>query len=315
MRYLIRLLGLFALLGPVAATAQTAVPLTQPFLRTVQPGVHLIADGNYGGGFRLSRGGTQANPLVLRAEHPGNVVITGGVQAFRVEGAHWVTLDGFTFTQANIGLRITGSNHGTISHCRSFGNATSGILTGSSSILTITYTQADHNVAEHGIYIGESRGVIIDHCVATDNGKAGIQLNGAGPGGPVADVVISNNEIARNGQTRQAAAVNLLDVWGVVVIGNTFSDNLTNGITVSYSPARTIGGKTVRAVAIIGNTISFQPGQGWRVFAGGGSGSYDHNIITYTRTSQIVDPSSPAGVFADGGGNVINAGAPTKAGK
>ncbi len=286
-----------------SAQISISVPLTQPFLRTATPGVHILADGNYGGGFRLNRGGTAANPLVLRAEHPGKCIIIGGIEGMRLQGSSYVVLDGLTFTGAHIGLRATDGANVKIMNCHFFANATTGILAGSLVDSEISDCQSDHNVAEHGIYLGAGcAGVKLLHNTCTDNGKSGIQVNGAGPQGPNHDIVIDGNTITHNGITMQAAAINLLTVWNIRVSNNVLVNNLANGIAVSYSPALVASGKSIPAVSFLGNKVT---DCGWRDVTGGGTMSYSGNAFGVAGVRAVIDPSSPKAGFIDGGGNTV----------
>jgi hypothetical protein len=94
---------------PVASAAELAAAL-----RDVRPGdlVHL-ADGRYTGRFSAAVSGTPTAPIALCGER-GAVIETGslssGGYALVVQGSHW-TLQGFTVTRAQQGIRILGGSH------------------------------------------------------------------------------------------------------------------------------------------------------------------------------------------------------------
>ncbi|MCR5464808.1 MAG: right-handed parallel beta-helix repeat-containing protein [Bacteroidales bacterium] len=108
----------------------------KPYFTDVAPGGEIILpDGVYNAGtFYIGRNqsGVADNPIILRAEHPGKVILDGSssqdkLPAMILHGSYWI-LDGLVFRNApSCGLFICGSDN-IVRNCEAYGNGDTGFL-------------------------------------------------------------------------------------------------------------------------------------------------------------------------------------------
>ncbi len=154
----------------VSLTGDDANPGTEaePF-RTITHGASVleagdtlvIHDGDYGSEFdiRIPDSGTAGNPITIRAEHRGAVMLhgnrlpdqmDGGGIGFDVEGRSHLVFDGLSFTDYSVGIGVYGDPEGN-------GEPYAG------HHITIRYSSF-HNNGDLGIEIVKTDGVLISHC-------------------------------------------------------------------------------------------------------------------------------------------------------
>lgn len=279
------------------------------FLRTATAGdTFILQDGDYSGGIWISeRNGNALQPITLRAEHAGKARIVGS-SATRSDGltlykSAWWVLDGVVFTGAkNAGIRVSTSDHTTITNCLTISNGVFGLLTGSSSYGMVSGSNFLFNTEQHGAYVSSpgSVGWTFDHCNFAWNGRAGLQINSQGaPGPPASDCRVTNCSINNNGQLNQAAAINCLGVVNSVFESCTIHDNLAGGI--SFGPNGRPGGESTGNL-VTNCAITFQAGTGRScIQTTGGTQTAVNNRLWAGRA-----PSVP--ILALSGGTIVQSG-------
>ncbi len=154
----------------VALTGDDANPGTEaaPF-RTIKHGasvlqagdVLIIHDGDYGSEFdiQIPNSGTAANPITIKAENRGAVMlhgsrlpdqIDGGGTGFDVEGRSYIVFDGLSFSDYSVGIGVYGDPEG-------LGEPYAG------HHITITHSRFQNN-GDLGIEIVQTDNVLISHC-------------------------------------------------------------------------------------------------------------------------------------------------------
>jgi Right handed beta helix region len=127
----------------------------------VRAGDQVIVRAGHYAGFNLTTSGTATNPIAFSAE-PGVIVDTPNPvrtqDGINLEGASWIVIEGFTVTgMPRTGIRSVTNAHVTIRRNVGDANGRWGILTGFSDDLLIEDNVMSRSVAEHGIYVGNSR--------------------------------------------------------------------------------------------------------------------------------------------------------------
>jgi parallel beta-helix repeat protein len=245
----------------------------------------LIADGEYPGGIEQTRAGSAGSPITFRAVNPGGAVVRGDQttarDAFYVNGAHHVVVEGLTVRAANrSGIRVSMANFVTVRRCTFANNARWGIFTDYSDDLLLEYNECSGSAIEHGIYVSNSgdRPVIRFNTVH-DNNASGIQINadplllepslGKRGDGITENAVIEANVVYNNG-TAGGAAINLASVRAARIVNNLLYNNRAGGITGWDDGAGNQWGS--RDNLVLHNTIYFRNTEGrWCVSFKNGS--------------------------------------------
>lgn len=237
--------------------------VTQPFLTIqhaadrVQPGDTVIVHAGTYTGFTTGAQGTAAAPIVFTAD--GTVDIDGAATADRdaihIEGASYVTVEGFTVTHATrSGISALSCDHITIRNNVADQNAKWGIFSAFCEDLTVEDNQASRSGEQHGIYASNSA----DHPVIRGNtvwGNAmcGIHMNGdisQGGDGVISNALVENNYIHDNGLAG-GSAINGDGVADSVIRNNVLDDNHASGISLYQID----GGAPSTGNLVINNTI------------------------------------------------------------
>ncbi len=253
----------------------------QKAANTVAPGdiVH-VADGTYAG-MNVSRSGTAASPITFKAEG-SNVLVNSRNSStddnINLEGASYIIIDGFVVEDAQrAGIRVVEATGVIVRNNRVARSDHTGILTGWTPGIQIIDNVSYGAVAQHGIYVANSRvspdDVVIRGNESYGNGQNGIQLNGdcwEGGDGIISGAIIEdnlvhdnnwkgfslisvqgsmirNNVIWNNGISAGAGGIHLVDQPDCskpsnsnVVVNNTISEPRIAGIRISLSSAANV---------------------------------------------------------------------------
>lgn len=197
--------------GNDANSGASAAPwrTLQKAANTVSPGdiVH-VADGTYAG-MHMTRDGTAALPITFRGEGANVLVNARNATTndnINLEGASYVIIDGFAVEDApRIGIRVVESQGVIVRNNVVARSGTSGILSGFATNLQIIDNICYGAIAEHGIYVSNSRvdpdNVVVRGNECYGNNQNGIQFNGdcfEGGDGIISTSVIEGNSVHDN---------------------------------------------------------------------------------------------------------------------
>ena len=167
----------------------------------------VVRSGTYAG-FTLTTSGTVGAPITFLAD-PGTIIAsknTTTADGINLQGANYVTLDGFTVSNGGgitrAGIRTAGNHHVAIRNCSSDSCGAYGILAAASDTLVLD-TNSCSRTAGYGIYLdGGCLNPLLRGNRCYTNANCGIYLNGdlaAGGSGLITGAVIERNLIYDNG--------------------------------------------------------------------------------------------------------------------
>jgi parallel beta-helix repeat protein len=228
-----------------AGTSRAPWRTLQRAAAVVKPGDTVaVGAGKYAGfalGWDVPQTGTAARPIVFRA-NPGAVITSSNPftdDAINLEGASYVTVQGFTITNdgsiTRAGIRAVEDNHVTIRGNRVYGMGRWGIFTGFSDDVRIEGNVAANSQEEHGIYVSNSgdRPVIRGNIVF-GNHNCGIHMNGdvsEGGDGIISGALVESNIVFDNGEGG-GSAINADGVRWSTFRNNLLYDNHASGISL-----------------------------------------------------------------------------------
>jgi parallel beta-helix repeat protein len=273
----------------------------------------IVRSGTYSG-FTLYTDGTAANRIVFDAD-PGVTInarsstTAASHGAINLEGADYVTVDGFNVVMATTGsvnsnIRSVG-NTGAIIRNNTIDNAKVwGILTGFSENVLIENNTISDTQEQHGIYVGNSAdNPIIRGNTVTNSRLCGIQINSdrfAGGDGIITGALVEGNTLLNNANFG-GASVNFDGVQNSVLRNNVIYGS-RNGIALY----KTDGAEGAKNNKILGNTIVFPANVGfWAVsIVGGSTGTKLFNNVLYRQASGSygsigIDPDCVTGFESD----------------
>lgn len=206
-------------------------------------------------GFQLTTSGTAANRITFVAD-PGVLVnaklasASAYSGAINLEGASYVTIDGFSVKLASYGtvrsnIR-TVENTGVVLRNNIIDDASWwGILAGNSANLLIENNRITDTAIQHGIYVGNSADnpIVRGNYVANSRG-AGIQINADRdlPGdGIISNALVERNTLLNN-CSGESASLNLNGLEDGNIINNLIASQYRNGIAM-YQDNQTSGTK------------------------------------------------------------------------
>ena len=151
-------------------------------------------------------------------------------------------------------------------------------------------------------------GTVIRGLTIQDFPNDGIRIRPNGNGRTVTGVIIQNNTIIRNEDGLRVTGQGHDNVVGVTISGNTFRDNLDDGIVVFGSSSAVTSGNNTIDVTIDGNTIDGSKGEnnpgltgdGIRIFSGVGNSL--SNIVTAVISNNDINASFDQGMVVKGAG-------------
>jgi parallel beta-helix repeat protein len=274
---------------------------------TVQAGdLVIVRPGTYTG-FQLETSGTQANPIEFRAEAGVTVNVPNPVRGnhgINLEGASWVTIQGFTvIDMPRAGIRAVLNEHVTIRGNTLNSNGYWGVLTGFSDDVLIEDNTASNSEVEHGIYVSNSgdRPVIRRNHIFGNNAN-GIHMNGdasAGGDGIISGALVEGNRIHDNGNAG-GSGINCDGVQTSRFQNNVLYNNHAGGITLYRIDA---GASAINNV-VAHNTILQASNGRWAInITNASTGNTVHNNILYNahsfRGSITVSDDSLPGLTSD----------------
>jgi parallel beta-helix repeat protein len=285
-------------LGNDAAAGTAAAPWKT--LQRAADAVHAgdmvtVRPGNYAGftlGWNGPQNGTAAAPIVFNAQ-PGATIISRNsktADGIDLEGASYVTIQGFTITNTGgtitrAGIRSVTNDHAVIRDNSVDGMGRWGIFTGFSDDVLIEDNIASHSQAEHGIYVSNSgdRPVIRGN-VVFGNHNCGIHMNGdvsQGGDGIISGALVEDNLIYDNG-VNGGSGINADGVRNSTFRNNVLYDNHASGISLFCEDGA--GGSTGNNVT--SNTIVMADDARWAInIVDGSTGNSVHNNILANRNT------------------------------
>jgi len=227
----------------------------------------LINPGIYIGDVYVDTGGTALEPVTFRANDDG-VIIEGsptGRDAFYIEGADYVVVEGITFRNAvRAGLRISVSDHVTIRNCTFADNGTWGMFTDFSDYTTVEDSESYGAGDEHGIYISNSSDYpTIRRNILHHNRGCGLHMNGdisMGGDGIISYGVVEQNIVYENG-LGGGSGINMDGVTHTIVRNNLLYDNRASGISMYQID----GGSGSHDNRVFNNTILMPANGRWAI--------------------------------------------------
>lgn len=267
------------------ANIQAAVNAAQPG-DTVQ-----VFDGNYVG-FVVSRGGTPAAPITVKAAGSNVVIdrVNSANEGIRVNNASYVVIEGFTVVgMPAFGLTARGASptapmHGVVIRDNTvYNSGSSNIYASQVSDSLLEGNTAYGSGASHGMYLanGGSDNTVIRGNLLYNNASNGLHLNGdlsVGGDGLHQNVTIEDNVIYGN-------TANGMDLDGVQA--STFRNNVVyNNGRHGIRAFQVDGAAGPRNLVFENNTISVKSGNTpIKLTEDGGGHTFFNNILVNEGTS------------------------------
>ena len=265
----------------------------------------LVAPGRYAG-FQITTSGKPDARITFHAE-PGVIIESpnpvNGQDGINLEGASWVTVEGFHVSNMpRAGLRSVSNDGVILRHNIAQDNGFWGILTGWSENIVIEENTTSGSVREHGIYVSNSSdGAVVRNNIVFGNRGCGIQFNADAdlPGdGLHSHNLVEGNIIYGNG-AGGGAALNFDGLQQSVVRNNLLYDNHAGGIVLYQG--RAAGGSSGNRIE--NNTVVMAADSRWVLLMTDGSdGNTLVNNILLTKNPQrgsITLDSSSLPAYAD----------------
>jgi parallel beta-helix repeat protein len=234
-----------------------------------------VLAGTYNQGFVLGwdnpQNGTASAPITFHAE-PG-AIITGRnnktADAIDLEGASYITVEGFTITNPSSSITRAGirsvTNHNVIIRNNNVdGMGTWGIFTAFSDDTLIEGNTASHSQTQHGIYVSNSsQRPVIRGNTLFGNYSCGLHMNGdvsQGGVGVITGALVENNIIYDNG-AGGGSGINCDGVQNSRFQNNLIYDEHASGISLYKIDAA----QSSTGNVIVNNTIIIAPDGRWAV--------------------------------------------------
>jgi parallel beta-helix repeat protein len=166
--------------------------------------------GTYSEKVSLSTSGSSGSPITFQADSSGDVIVTGGNQAFDLSNITWNVFDGFIITGTSYeGIYFrSGSNNNTVKNCVVKNCGSDGIRLTAADGITVENCLIYNNSSE-GIITGNgSDSLSVENCTIYGNTK-GIKNYSAGS---VLDCIITNNS-TYGVEAGSSQSVTYSDVW------------------------------------------------------------------------------------------------------
>ncbi len=217
----------------------------------------MIHPGVYSGGIYVNVSGTEAEPVQFIASGPGVVIEGSGAErdAFFIENADYVTLDGLTIQHAErAGLRISLSHHVTVRNSTFANNGRWGVFTDFSDYTLVEDSESYGAGLEHGIYISNSSDYpTIRRNRLHHNHACGLHMNGdasMGGDGVISHGLVEKNTVYENG-AGGGSGLNMDGVTDTIIRNNLLYNNHASGISLYHID----GGSDSQNNQVLNNTI------------------------------------------------------------
>src|SRR5262245_40234968 len=264
-----------------------------------------VADGTYAG-MHITRSGTAAAPITFKAD--GSNVLVNARNAttednINVEGGSYVVIDGFVVEDSpRAGICVVEATGVVVKNNRVARSAHTGILTGWTPGIQIIDNISYGAMAQHGIYVSNSRvspdDVVIRGNESYGNGQNGVQLNGdcwEGGDGIISNALIEGNFIHDNNWK----GFSLILVQNSIIRNNIICDN---GISAGAGGIHLVDqpdcSKPSNSNVVVNNTISEPRIAGIRINLGSAANVLFNNLV--------VASSSDYTIVDETGGNWID---------
>jgi len=284
----------------------------QKAANTVSAGdvVH-VADGTYVG-MNVTRSGTAASPITFKAEG-ANVLVNARnattADNINLEGASYVVIDGFVVEDSpRAGIRVVEATGVVVKNNRVARSDHTGILTGWTPGIQIIDNISYGAVAQHGIYVANSRvspdNVVIRGNESYGNGQNGVQLNGdcwEGGDGIISGATIEGNFVHDNNWK----GFSLISVQASLISNNVIWDN---GISAGAGGIHLVDqpdcNKPSNANVVVNNTIVEPRIAGVRANLGSTANVIFNNVVVASSSDYtIVDETG--GNWIDTSSNIL----------
>ena len=284
----------------------------QKAANSVAPGdvVH-VADGTYAG-MHLSRSGTSAAPITFKANGANALVNARNATTednINLEGASYVVIDGFVVEDSpRAGIRVVEATGVVIRNNRIARSDHSGILTGWTPGIQIIDNITYGALAQHGIYVANSRvspdDVVIRGNESYGNGQNGIQLNGdcwEGGDGIISGAIIEDNLVHDNNWK----GFSLISVQGSIIRNNVIWDN---GISAGAGGIHLVDqpdcSKPSNSNLVVNNTIVEPRIAGIRISLGSAANVIFNNVVVGSSSDYTI-ADEVTGNWIDTGSNIL----------
>jgi parallel beta-helix repeat protein len=250
-----------------------------------------VKAGTYAG-FNLTSDGTAAAPITFKGED-GAVVNDHNAKTadgINLEGASYITIEGFTIKNTTggitrAGIRSVTNDHVVVRNNTIDGCGEWGVFTGFSDDITIENNVAANSKQQHGIYVSNSgdRPIIRGNTVY-GNYACGIHMNGdasMGGDGIISGALVENNIIYSNGKGG-GSGINCDGVQDSRFENNLLYDNHSSGMSFykDTSAAASTGN------VIVNNTILMAADARWALnIQTASTGNVVYNNILYNNNS------------------------------
>lgn len=248
----------------------------------------IVKPGSYVG-FNLQTAGTQALPIVFKAE-PGVTIDEGNADTddgVNVENASYVIIDGFTVISKvpggiRNGLRAAVCDHVTFRNNKVQGAQKRGILTGHCDDLLIEDNQCSGSIDEHGIYVSNSGDrPIIRRNLVFDNNGCGVHMNGdasMGGDGIISEALVEAN-IAYNNGKGGGSGINCDGVQSSLFRNNLIYNSHASGISLYVGDSAEPSKNNV----VVNNTVLVASDGRWALnIRDGATGNTVYNNILFS---------------------------------
>ncbi|MBX4197952.1 peptidoglycan-binding protein [Candidatus Parcubacteria bacterium] len=195
----------------------------------------IVASGNYTG-FSTSRSGTATARKIFSAQLGATINVgTSASDGINLEGASYITIEGFTIVgMAHTGIRSVQNTGVIIRNNTVDQTAYVAILTGFSDNVLVEGNTTSNG--KNGIYIGNtSDNPIVRGNTVFNNTKNGIHMNGdvsLGGRGTIVNALIENNVVSTSNTVDGGGALNMDGVLNSRIQNNLFYNNRGQGIVL-----------------------------------------------------------------------------------
>jgi hypothetical protein len=270
-----------------------------------------VADGTYAG-MNLTQSGTAASPITFKADGSNALVNSRNATTddnINLEGASYVVIDGFVVEDSpRAGIRVVEATGVVVKNNRIARSSHTGILTGWTPGIQIIDNVSYGAVAQHGIYISNSRvspdDVVIRGNECYGNGQNGIQVNGdcwEGGDGIIENAVIEDNFVHDNNWK----GFSLISVQGSLIRNNVIWDN---GISAGAGGIHLVDqpdcNKPSNSNVVVNNTIIEPRIAGIRISLGSVANVIFNNVVV-AGSSDYTIVDEVTGNWIDTSSNIV----------